>query len=131
MKTATLNVTHAGRSEDLPAPLPYDIGDEDIRRISEETLGLDPGTFENFVVDRFDHENGPRLYLRPKVPFGAGVVPDPAVVLREFVSDIEATGGVVKVRGGYIAPRGRSRLDRPWQYLHASVPGTRPGAALG
>jgi len=63
-----LNVTHNGVSRDLPGVLPADTPDGDIRRIAAETLDLDPGTFDHFVVDRFPETD--RLYLRPKVPFG-------------------------------------------------------------
>ncbi len=69
---ATLNVTHNGLSHDLPSKLDADTSDHDIRRIAAESLGLDPETFEFFVVDRFDTPQGEkRIYLRPKVPFGA------------------------------------------------------------
>ncbi len=69
---AILNITHAGVSRDLPERLPFGVPDEDIKRISAEALDVAPTTFQNFVVDRFDTpEGGKRLFLRPKVPFGA------------------------------------------------------------
>ena len=68
---ATLNVTHNGMSHDLPSQLDADTSDTDVRRIAAESLGLEPDTFDLFVVDRFDTpEGGKRLFLRPKVPFG-------------------------------------------------------------
>lgn len=77
-----LNVTYQGRSADLPGDLDATLTDDDIRRLAVEVLrsggipglgALDlPGdAFDHFVVDRFDTpEGGPRVYLRPKVPFG-------------------------------------------------------------
>jgi hypothetical protein len=68
---AILNVTHGGLSKDV-GQMAYDTSDEDIVRIAEESLELQPGTLQYFVVDRFDTpEGGQRIYLRPKVPFGA------------------------------------------------------------
>lgn len=64
----TLNVTYAGESQNLPSQIHHSTSDEDIRRISAETLELPPNTFALFVVDRFP-ETG-HYYLRPKVPFG-------------------------------------------------------------
>lgn len=40
--------------------------------MATEIKSVLPGTFDDFVVDRFDTpEGGKRLFLRPKVPFGA------------------------------------------------------------
>jgi len=66
---ATLNVTHDGQSQDI-CELDYATSDEDVRRIAVEALSLRPNIFINFVVDRFSVEQGERIYLRPKVPFG-------------------------------------------------------------
>lgn len=67
---AILNVTYQGQSQNV-AELAYDTGDDDIRRMAAEAMTLGPGTFRNFVVDRFNVENRETIYLRPKVPFGA------------------------------------------------------------
>ena len=81
---AILNITLNGVSADYPIELDYEATDRDVKRIALEVLraGEVPGmaarnigdaTFENFVVDRFDMPGGGRrLFLRPKVPFGAG-----------------------------------------------------------
>ncbi len=83
MPNAILNITFNGLSGDLPAPLESDTPDEDIRRIAIEVItqgGIDGmrfpdaprSTFDNYVVDRFGTPaGGHRIYLRPKVPFGA------------------------------------------------------------
>jgi len=80
---AVLNITYQGRSADAPDPLDDRISDEDVRRIAIElvrTGALDglvvpdlSGTaFRYFVVDRLADPDGVvRIYLRPKVPFGA------------------------------------------------------------
>jgi hypothetical protein len=79
----TLNITFNGRSADCPIELDHSISDEDVRRIAVEVVrsggipglvvpDLAEGAFENFVVDRFRGPQGDqRIYLRPKVPFGA------------------------------------------------------------
>lgn len=70
--TATLNVTHNGLSHDIESPIPSDLSDQDVIRVAEESLALEPGTLRFFVVDRFDTpQGGKRVYVRPKVPFGA------------------------------------------------------------
>lgn len=78
-----LNITYGGRSADLAQPLDDDIADADVRRIAEELVragevvglvvrDLPPNAFRSFVVDRLADPNGTlRIYLRPKVPFGA------------------------------------------------------------
>jgi hypothetical protein len=77
---ATLNITYNGLSADYPMELDVEVGDADIRRIAVELVRaggvpglhlphLVDGAFEGFVVDRL--QNGQRIYLRPKVPFGA------------------------------------------------------------
>ncbi|HZA13529.1 MAG TPA: hypothetical protein VE618_03495 [Myxococcaceae bacterium] len=80
---ATLNITYNGLSADCTFELDADVPDADVRRIAVELVrtGALPGlqianlpedAFAHFVVDRFKGANGePRLYLRPKVPFGA------------------------------------------------------------
>ncbi len=80
---ATLNITYQGLSADVPLELEMEVGDQDIRRIAVELVrsggvpglhiaNLDAEAFANYVVDRFaTAQGGQRLYLRPKVPFGA------------------------------------------------------------
>jgi hypothetical protein len=80
---ATLNITYNGLSADYPAPIEYGLSDRDIRRLAVEVIraGEVPGlwianladhTFDRFVVDRFNTpQGGRRIYLRPRVPFGA------------------------------------------------------------
>lgn len=76
---ATLNITYGGLSADYPLELDAGVADADIKRIAVEVLrsGNVPGlhlpnllddAFDGFVVDRL--QNGQRIYLRPKVPFG-------------------------------------------------------------
>ena len=81
---AILNVTYAGRSADAPQQVDDRVEDGDIRRIAIELIrtgGLvgiarvhvGDGAFRDFVVDRHRDPDGVlRIYLRPKVPFGAG-----------------------------------------------------------
>ncbi len=77
---ATLNITYNGLSADYPLELDAQLTDADVRRIALEVVraGGIPGlalpaladsAFDGFVVDRLQH--GQRIYLRPKVPFGA------------------------------------------------------------
>lgn len=77
---ATLNVTYNGLSADYTMELDVQVTDMDIRRIAVELLrtggltglhvpNLAQNAFDGFVVDRL--QNGERIYLRPKVPFGA------------------------------------------------------------
>ena len=80
----TLNITFNGMSADLPLELDGHVVDADVRRIAVEMVrsGGVPGmhlvhlrddAFQNYVVDRFRGPHGDeRIYLRPKVPFGAG-----------------------------------------------------------
>ena len=73
---ATLNVTYNGLSADYPLELDAHVTDADVRRIAievvrsgEVALGQVPdGAFDQFVIDRM--QDGQRIYLRPKVPFG-------------------------------------------------------------
>ncbi len=77
---AILNITYAGRSIDYGL-VDDQIRDADVRRIAAETLAsglgglrVDVGRhdLDNYVIDRFHGPDGKlRLYLRPKVPFGA------------------------------------------------------------
>ena len=81
---AILNITYNGLSCDVPGELDMQTSDIDLKRIAVEVIrcgdlaglhvaNLAEDTFEHYVVDRFDTpEGGKRLYLRPKVPFGAG-----------------------------------------------------------
>lgn len=79
----TLNITYDGMSADVPVELDGQVSDTDVRRIAVEVVrtGGAPGlhlaqlrddAFQNYVVDRFRGARGEdRIYLRPKVPFGA------------------------------------------------------------
>jgi hypothetical protein len=79
----TLNITYLGQSADYDLALELTASDDDIRRIATEVVragdvrGLHVPTlpadaFTLFVVDRLAGPNGePRIYLRPKVPFGS------------------------------------------------------------
>ena len=80
---ATLNITYNGMSSDVPLELDGHVSDVDVRRIAVEVVrsGGVPGlhiaqlredSFNHYVVDRFRGPRGDdRIYLRPKVPFGA------------------------------------------------------------
>ena len=80
---AILNVTYNGLSADYPVPVDREVSDRDVRRIAVEVVrsgglpgltiaNLQDRAFDNFVVDRFQTpQGGRRIYLRPKVPFGA------------------------------------------------------------
>jgi hypothetical protein len=80
---AILNITYNGLSFDHPLHLDERVTDADIRRIAVELLRsgevrglhiaqLSDRTFDDFVVDRLTGPSGDsRIYLRPKVPFGA------------------------------------------------------------
>jgi hypothetical protein len=80
---AVLNITYNGMSADYPLDVDYNLTDRDIRRIAVEVVrsgglkglhlaNLSDRAFDNYVVDRFDTPGGGRrVYLRPKVPFGA------------------------------------------------------------
>ena len=80
---ATLNITYNGMCSDLPLELDRPVSDVDVRRIAVELVrsGGVPGlhlaqlsddAFNLYVVDRFRGPRGEeRIYLRPKVPFGA------------------------------------------------------------
>jgi hypothetical protein len=77
---ATLNITYNGLSADYALELDAHVSDADIRRIAVEVVRsgnvaglalphLTDHAFDGFVVDRL--QGGQRIYLRPKVPFGA------------------------------------------------------------
>ena len=77
---ATLNITLNGLSADYPLALDAHVSDADLKRIAIEVIRsgnvpgltlphLADGAFDGFVVDRL--QGGQRIYLRPKVPFGA------------------------------------------------------------
>lgn len=77
-----MNITYQGQSADYELDLDFQATDADIQRIAVEVVrsgnvrglhvpGLQANAFNNFVVDRVRGPNGePRIYLRPKVPFG-------------------------------------------------------------
>lgn len=79
-----LNITYQGRSADYQLGLDHDASDAEIRRIATEVLrsggvrgmhvpDLAADALRGYVVDRLRAPGGePRIYLRPKVPFGAG-----------------------------------------------------------
>lgn len=80
---AILNITYNGLSVDYPFAVDNHVSDTDVRRIAVEVVrsgeidglqiaNLAPNTFDNYVVDRLGSAKGnARIYLRPKVPFGA------------------------------------------------------------
>ncbi len=81
---AILNITYQGQSADYELEIDYQASDADVRRIAVEVVrsggvrglhiaGLRTDAFDGFVVDRLRGARGEqRIYLRPKVPFGAG-----------------------------------------------------------
>jgi hypothetical protein len=80
---AMLNITYQGESADYELALDFAASDADIRRIAVEVVRsggvrglhvaqLPEHAFDSFVVDRLrGPDGGQRIYLRPKVPFGA------------------------------------------------------------
>ena len=82
---AILNITYNGLSVDYKAAVSDHMSDRDIRRTAVELIrsGDLPGlhiahlpndAFDSYVVDRLPTARGrgaSRIYLRPKVPFGA------------------------------------------------------------
>jgi hypothetical protein len=78
-----LNITLQGVSADHAVDFDVEPRDEDVKRVAIEltrsgnipglqVAGLSDRAFDDYVVDRFDTpEGGRRLFLRPKVPFGA------------------------------------------------------------
>jgi hypothetical protein len=82
---AILNITYQGQSADYELELDFAASDADIRRIAVEVVRsggvrglhlaqLPEHAFDHFVIDRLHAPDGAgqRIYLRPKVPFGAG-----------------------------------------------------------
>lgn len=79
---AILNITYQGQSADYDLAVDFATTDADIRRIAVEIVrsggarglhipNLPNNAFQSFVVDRLTGPNNePRIYLRPKVPFG-------------------------------------------------------------
>ena len=80
---AILNITLNGISADYPRHLDDHLRDGDIRRLAVEVVrsgeikglhlaGLSDRAFDDYVIDRLGTPRGEtRIYLRPKVPFGA------------------------------------------------------------
>ena len=80
---AILNITYDGISIDYPLEVDDRLSDGDVRRIAVEVIrsgdlkglhiaALSERAFDHYVVDRLRTARGePRIYLRPKVPFGA------------------------------------------------------------
>ncbi len=82
---AILNITYNGLSVDYKATIGDHMSDRDVRRTAVELIrsGDLPGlhishlpdrAFDSYVVDRLRSargRGGARIYLRPKVPFGA------------------------------------------------------------
>jgi hypothetical protein len=80
---AILNITYQGQSADYELELDFAASDDDIRRIAVEVVRsgsvrglyiaqLAPNAFDHFVIDRLrDADGAQRIYVRPKVPFGA------------------------------------------------------------
>jgi hypothetical protein len=78
-----LNITWSGVSVDTVVGFDGHATDNDLKRVAVEMIRsgdvsgllvrtLPADAFDDFVVDRFDTpEGGKRLFLRPKVPFGA------------------------------------------------------------
>lgn len=83
---AILNITYDGLAVDVPVALNGSVSDADVIRIAIEVIRsgearglhiahLSEGAFAHYVVDRFRAPGGEeRIYLRPKVPFGAFVL---------------------------------------------------------
>ena len=80
---AILNITYNGLSVDYPREIDPRTSDHEIRRIAAEIVrsgglpglhiaNLSDHAFDHYVVDRFGGaRKDARIYLRPKVPFGA------------------------------------------------------------
>lgn len=79
---AILNITYNGLSVDYKATIADNMRDGDIRRTATELIRsgqlrglhiahLPEDAFRDYVVDRLPTAGGSRIYLRPKVPFGA------------------------------------------------------------
>ncbi len=79
---AILNITYNGLSVDYKATVADNMRDGDVRRTAVELIRsgelrglhiahLPDDAFRDYVVDRLPSAGGARIYLRPKVPFGA------------------------------------------------------------
>ena len=79
---AILNITYNGLSVDYKANVADNMHDRDIRRTAVELIRsgqlrglhiahLPEDAFRDYIVDRLPTAGGARIYLRPKVPFGA------------------------------------------------------------
>ena len=80
---AILNITYNGLSIDYPREVSEHMHDGDLRRLAVEVVragelrglhvtNLDDAAFSGHVLDRVSTTTGKvRIYLRPKVPFGA------------------------------------------------------------
>ena len=80
---AVLNITYNGMSADYHMDVDFNLSDYDVRRIAVEVIrsggirglhiaNLTDNTFRGYMVDRLTSPKGERrIYLRPKVPFGA------------------------------------------------------------
>lgn len=79
-----LNITYNGLSVDYPLEMDSKLNDSDVKRIAVEVIrsgylkglqvaNLPANTFDKYVVDRFygPQNQGERIYLRPRVPFGS------------------------------------------------------------
>lgn len=83
---AILNITYNGLSADFPFQADEHLSDADIRRVAIELVrtsgirgmygkNVPANAFAHYVVDRLTSPTGERrIYLRPKVPFGAAGV---------------------------------------------------------
>ena len=83
---ARLNVTINGQNGDYPDLVDFEMDDGAVKTVVQEALqsGYIPGvgtvesaSLDDFVVDRFPATDDlpPRLFLRPKTPFGLGRCP--------------------------------------------------------
>ena len=105
---ADVNVTYAGLSCDI-GKVEEASSDDEIRRIATESLlathpDIAQDALQHYVVDRFNTpEGGRRIYVRPKVPFGAGAIERSEEALAEVKSDVlEALGAVTELQGDLI-----------------------------
>lgn len=83
---AVLNITYNNQQGELPDPVRYDSGDEEIRQWALEAIQAGgvrgiradaAADLTDFVVERFPPANGitySRISLRPKAAFGGGYV---------------------------------------------------------
>ena len=81
-RQARLNLTWDGQNGDLPDTVPFDASDAELKAMAAEALrhGDVPGVaadpradLTDFVVDRFAPTADipwPRVFVRPKTPFG-------------------------------------------------------------